>query len=466
MKKILPLIIIIFTLFSCTNDEITDPEIKNPDVENPDVVLPVVSYSIPDSLNFSAFNSKLILNIKNNGKAVINYNINSSDSSISFSLTSGDITAGNQSEIVVNANRNNLQIGKSYSKIFLTINNKIESIVVSVDTFKEQKTILPTDVVDAEYSKITDQLVYVSANPSRVNIFSSASETTETISLLYTPTCISISQDGKTAAVGHDGHITYVNLNNKSIINTYDVSCSANDIVLGNNKWAYVFPEQNQWTFIRCVNMNLPENNESIQSGSQIYAGTKGRLHPSGKYIYGANNGLSPSDIEKYNIQNGVAEYSYDSPYHGDYSMNGNLWFSEDGSRIFTRGKTVLKTSETKAQDMTYNGKINTDSNANIEWLDHSANKGNLYVILSNGDYWTNKRTPFVNVYNASNLNFKSKIELEKFAVPNNNGGGNFYDAEPYFVFSNSVGNNLFVLIKATGSGLDKEWGIQKITIE
>lgn len=466
MKKILTFAILLFTLFSCSNDEIADPEIKDPEVENPVVLPEDISYTFPDSLNFNAFNSKLILNIKNTGKALINYNINSSDSNISFSLTSGNITVGNQSEIVVNANRNNLPLGKSYFKIFLTINNKIESIIASVDTFREQKTILTTDVVDAEYSKITDQLVYVSANPSRVNIFSSASETTEIISLLYTPTCISISQDGKTAAVGHDGHITYVNLSNRSIINTYDVSCSATDIVLSNNKWAYVFPEQDQWEFIRCVNMNLSENNEGSQSGNQIYAGTKGRLHPSGKYIYGANNGLSPSDIEKYNIQNGIAEYSYDSPYHGDYAMNGNLWFSEDGTRIFTRGKTVLKTSETKAQDMIYNGKINTDSNANIEWLDHSSNKGNLYLILSAGDYWTNKKSPFVYVYNASNLNFKNKIILEKFAVSNNNGGGNFYDAEPYFVFSTSVGNTAYVLAKATGAGLDKEWCIQKFTIE
>lgn len=469
MKKFLTLAILLFTIFSCTTDELQEAENENPEIENPEIENPdtkVVAYSIPDSLNFDAFSSSLILNIKNEGTALIDYNINSSDIGISFSAVSGNIATGIQTEIVVSVNRNNLQIGKTYSKIYLAINGKIESIVVSVDHFIERKTILPTDVVDAEYSKITDQLVYVSASPSRVNIFSAGSETTQTISLLYTPTCISISQDGKTAAVGHDGHITYVNLNNKSIINTFDVSCSANDIVLGNNKWAYVFPEQNQWEYIRCVNLSLQENNEISQSGSSIYAGTKARLHPSGKYIYGADNGISPSDIEKYDIQNGVSNYAYDSPYHGDYPMNGNLWFSEDGTRIFTRGKTVLKASETKSQDMLYNGKINTTSNASIEWLDHSSIKSNLYIILSAGDYWTQTRSPFIHIYNAANLNYKTKIELEKFPVPNNNGGGKFYDAEPYFAFSNAAGNQVYVLMKATGAGLDKEWAMQKINIE
>jgi hypothetical protein len=69
----------------------------------------------------------------------------------------------------------------------------------------------------------------------------------------------------------------------------------------------------------------------------------------------------------------------YDSPYHGDYPMNGNLWFSEDGNRIFTSGKTVLKTSEIKSTDMLYNGTLNIDSN--IEWLEYSAGKNTLFVI-------------------------------------------------------------------------------------
>ena len=41
-----------------------------------------------------------------------------------------------------------------------------------------------------------------------------------------------------------------------------------------------------------------------------------------------------------------------------------------------------------------------------------------------------------------------------------------FYDAEPFFAFSNSAGNNLFVIVKATGAGLNKEWAIEKISIE
>lgn len=422
-------------------------------------------YTIPKSLNFSISDNTLKFTIKNEGNIPLLYNIDNTDNKITLSSNTGNIAIGSQKEITVAINKDGLPNGISNFNLNIHINNKPETIVLTVDNFKEQKLILNGDVIDAEYSKIKDQLVFVSANPSKVTIYNSNTANSESISLLYTPTCISISQDGETAVVGHDGHITYVNLKTKSIIKTYDVSCYALDIVLANNKWAYVFPKENQWTYIRCINMNTLVANEELSTGSQIYAGTKAKLHPSGKFIYGANNGLSPSDIEKYDIQNGVATKIYDSPYHGDYPMNGNLWFSEDGVRIFTRGRTVLKTSEIKSQDMIYNGKINTDSNTNIEWLDYSGEKSNLYVILNTGDVWSLTRSPYIYIYNSTNLTFKNKFELEKYQVQNNTGGATYYDAEPYYVFSNSTGNNIFILTKAKGSGLVNEWAIQKFII-
>jgi len=328
---------------------------------------------------------------------------------------------------------------------------------------KEQKIILKSNVIDAEYNKKTDQLVYISSNPSRIYIFDSNSEAIESIPLAYEPTCISISQDGETAAVGHDGYITYVNLKSKSIVNTYIVSCSALDIVLGNNKWAYVFPKKDQWTYIKSVNMNLSYDNEAPRSiYNQLFAGTKGRLHPSGKYIYATDN-----QMEKYDVQNGDIVNHNDAPSEGNYPMNGNLWFSEDGRRIFTRGKTVLNTSEIDNLDMNYNGTIDSDTDSNIEWLDHSSIKNNLYLIISDGKYWSSvKNRHYIYTYNASNITFKNKYELEKYFVSDNKGGGTYFEAEPYFVFSNSKGNSLFVVTKAIDSGLANEWAIQKIPID
>lgn len=429
-----------------------------------------VLYSIPDSIKFSTFSDSEKLIIKNEGSVSLSYNLSASDSYIDLPSEAGVVLVGEQKEITVNVNKEPLETGCFLPEIYVNINEVADTVAVKVEVFREQKQFLTTDIIDAEYSKATDRLVYVTTNSS-VNIYNASTQTTDIISLSYLPTCLSISIDGTKAAVGHDGHITYVNLQTKEIINTHDVSCNALDIVLGENEWAYVFPKQDQWARIRCIDVNLTNSTETTHTGNSIYAGTKAKLHPNGKYIYGADNGLSPSDLEKYDIQNGTAVYLYDSPYHGDYSISGDLWFSEDGKRIFTRGKNVFKTSETKEQDMLYNGAIQLESNSTysysrIIWLDHSEINKNLYILSSGDDYWDDANKPYVYVYNSDNLTFKSKIELEKYLVSDNLGGGNFYSAEPYFVFSKSNGEEIYVITKAVGSGLVNEWAIQTINTD
>jgi hypothetical protein len=425
-------------------------------------------YSTPDSIKFSVFSQSEKLIIHNQGNVSLTYTLTVSDDYIELPINTGEVLVGEQKETNVTINRENLETGIFLSELYITINDITDTVGIKVENFKEQKQIVTADIIDAEYSRATDHLVYITSN-STVNIYNSSTQTTDIVSLSYVPTCLSISLDGTKVAVGHDGHISYVNLQTKEIINTHDVSCYAIDIVLGDNGWAYVFPKQNQWARIHCVNVSLNNSNEVLHTGSYIYAGTKARLHPSGKYIYGADNGLSPSDLEKYNIQNGAAVYLYDSPYHGDYSISGDLWYSEDGKRIFTKGRNVFKTSELKEQDMLYNGSIqfeNTTSYSKIIWLDHLEVKKNLYILSAGEDYWDKANKPYVYVHNSDNLTFKYKIDLEKYLVPDNFGSGDFYPAEPYFVFSNSNGEEIYVITKAIGSGLVNEWALQTIKTE
>lgn len=330
---------------------------------------------------------------------------------------------------------------------------------------EEEKIELKTNVIDAEYSKKTDQLVYVSSNPAQVNIFDSNTGTLQKISLAYAPKCISIAQNGNTAVVGHDGHITHVNLKNPSIIQTYNISCSALDIVLGNNRWAYVFPEKDQWTYIKSVNMNLEYNYEMpISIYNQVHAGTKGRLHPSGKYIY-AQSPLSRGQVQRLTIKNGDIDDRYESDFEEESYTIPSIWFSEDGNRIFTRERSILKTSELNSLDGLYNGRIPSENNYKIDWLDHSSSKGKLYVIFSNGDQWNSIKLNNIYVFNDSDLSYVNKLDLEKYFNQTKKNSAETYDAIPYFVFSNSTGNRLFVITKALNSDLVNEWAIQKINI-
>lgn len=348
--------------------------------------------------------------------------------------------------------------------LFLILSCEKDSAIPIIKT-NPNSILLKSDVIDAEYSKSKESLVYISSSPSTLTVFNTNSEQFENIPLNYTPTCVSVSQDGETAVVGHDGHITYVNLTTKTILNSYSISCIALDIVLGNNKWAYVFPKDGQWTYIRSINMNLSYDNESNRTiYNQIHEGTFGRLHPSGNYIYSAND-LSPSTIKKVYIPNGEITDTYESKFEGGYSTRPNIWFSEDGRRVFSEKKIVLKTSDVNSLDLTYNGKIDPNTNSFIKWLDFSTIKNSLYVIAFEGDYSYQKIIPYVFIYDASNLVFMNKLELEKTFISDNKGGGTNYNSEPNFVFSNSSGNRLYILTKAVSPDLINQWAIQKINI-
>ncbi|MFW5879591.1 MAG: YncE family protein [Bacteroidota bacterium] len=429
-------------------------------------------YSIPDLIKFSTFSDSEKLIIKNEGSVSLSYNLSASDSYIDLPSNSGEVLAGEQKEILVNVNKESLETGSFYSEIYINFNKVADTVAVMVENFQEKKLYLTTDVIDAEFSKQTDKLFYISSNPLSLSILNTQDKTIEQISLTYIPTCISVSTDGTKAVVGHDGRISYVDVANKSIIKTIDVPCYVFDIAYGNNDWAYAIPKDGSHVRVQCINLidntivkHLMNGNRTVSDRSKI------KLHPSGNSIYLADNGVSPSDLDKLDISSDTAKYLYDSPYHGDYAISGDLWFSEDGKRIFTRGKSVFKTSVIREQDMLYNGKITLESNsshsyAKIVWLDHLETKKNLYLLSSGDNYWDGANKAYVYVYNSDNLTFKNKIELEKYLVSDNTGGGNFYQAEPYFVFSKSDGEEIYVITKAVGSGLLNEWAIQTINFE
>jgi hypothetical protein len=322
--------------------------------------------------------------------------------------------------------------------------NTVKTIPVKVQHFKETKWLISGNVIDAEFSKSLNRLVIVTSEPNELRVCNTADNTMRTLALNKTPKCISISPDGKKAAVGYDGAMSYIDLNSVSEISYNTVAANAFDIVLTDNSWVYVTPWEDQWCNISCY--NLQTGQETLSQGT-LYERTNIKLHPSGKYLYTAENGLSPSDIEKYDIQNGTAKYLYDSPYHGDYPFSGNLWFMEDGTRLISRGKTVLKLSENKDSDLRYAGSINADGQ--IISLDHRASINKICAIMSQSYNYDPKPSNKISFFEATYLNFEKSITLPDFSVPDGKGGQKFFKSNAKYCFFNSDGSNYIVIMQA-----------------
>ncbi|MBI2212145.1 MAG: BACON domain-containing protein [Acidobacteria bacterium] len=316
---------------------------------------------------------------------------------------------------------------------------------------------LPFRVIDAEYSKPLDAIIGLADSPNSLKIYRPASHSVVSVPLSSTAYAVSVGPDGMFAAVGHDHAISYVDLQNASVVKTLAVSSDVFDIVLGGNGYVYVFPRTDQWESIRCV--NVATGVETNSGGYSIYAATTARLHPGGKWIYGADTTLSPSDIEKYDISNGTAKVLYDSPYHGDYPMCGKLWFSEDGNRIYTGCGNVFRATSEPATDMTYAGTFAGESR--VRWASHSQAASAVAVLP---DYYYSYGNPprldhELHYYAPDFLNYLGKFTLPLFYVEGVTG-----QARGRWHFFNSSGMQQYVVVQVDeSSGILHDFGVASI---
>ncbi|WP_242393118.1 PKD domain-containing protein [Anaeromyxobacter oryzisoli] len=301
-------------------------------------------------------------------------------------------------------------------------------------------------VVDAEYSRALERVVIVGTSPNRLYLADPVGMTEQSVDLSLAPTSVSVSPDGLHAAVGHNGWVSYVRLSPAPLVVEKTIATTADvlDVVLAGNGWIYAFPRVDQWAEIHCLEISTAK--EVLSADWSIYAGTKAKLHPGGTSIYGADNGVSPSDIEKYDIASGTAKYLYDSPYHGDYAMCGDLWISEDGLRIFTacgntfHSNTVQGT--TAGSDMTYAGAL--EGTARVRWVDHSLAAHRVLAIPA-ADPWAYPPQPAAD----AELRVFSDDYLarqETVALPHLGISGTGYLVHGRFVFFSKDGTRRFVL--------------------
>ena len=382
---------------------------------------------------------------------------------ISLSSSSGSIAAEDSTLIEVYLDRaaapsDTLDI---VSSLYMTgAGAQADTVKVHVSNYDSPLWQLDFRIVDAEYCRATGKIVAVSADPSQFHLIDPAAQTIETVDLALPPTTVAIRFDGAYAIVGHDAMLTYIDAASVQIEKTLSLTINALDVILPSNGWAYVFPKRDQWSRIKCV--ELATGLEIDHVGYSIYAGTRARLHPSEDYIYGADNGLSPSDFEKYDIRDDTLHLMYDSPYHGDYSFSGDIWISDDGLRLFARSSNVFRSSEIRENDMLYAG--NLAGVSSLVWAEQSTVAGRVYILGAGGSYWDPLPTQLY-VYGSEYLAYRGKMSLPKYVVPSGEGGG-LFDALGQYVFVDEAGEYIYVLTQADAeSGLLYEWGVVTLSV-
>lgn len=435
------------------------------------------AYTITDSIKFPFYRDTEHILIQNQGNLRINYTLSSASPTIELSTKSGEIAPGDENQILASLNRGLLEEEIHSNNIYVTINEVHDTITVNIGGFEDGMYYFDEKPIDAEYSKNTDRLVYITENSS-LYIYNPLTNGTESIILPSIPTCISVSRDGSKAVIGHDSSISYVDLASKEIINTIEVSCKAADIVLGSNGWAYVFPENRLDYYkdlrISCLNLNVPDPDEKFHLGWPIGENQRAKLHPSGDFIFSSTTHLDPLSITKFDIKEGVAKelHSVSTDRVDSFVDNGGLWISEDGIHLFTPDRDIFKTSDNQDQSLEFTGTLNLKSYTThdlplIQGLDHSSYNSNIYVILTGPGSWEYHQDPNILVYDSNSMNFKNKIKLKQHYVRNYLDEFELSNARPLFIFSSSKSSEVYVVTEGFySSNSEYKWAIQNIKVE
>ncbi|MBI5527492.1 MAG: hypothetical protein HY897_14250 [Deltaproteobacteria bacterium] len=313
---------------------------------------------------------------------------------------------------------------------------KPDTVAVTASRFAE---VLPYAAVDAEYSTLLDRIVLVSANPNQLHIHDPATGKESAVALPQVPACVSVHPAAPFAAVCHDANVSYVNLSTATVERILPVSVNVYDAVLAANGWIYAVPTEGGWDAFRCIKVDTGE--ETVGADNDLLENTVIRLHPNGRWIYGANKS-HPNDLDKFSIEGGTATALYDSQYHGDYDMCENAWIYETGARIITACGNVFSSTELQETDMVYAGKI--ENSTSVVAAVHSSTAGAIVTVPGGERIWDDieNEDTVMNVYDPDFLTFRKQI-----ALPRMKEGDSKSVSHGRFVFFDSTGTKLFVVV-------------------
>ncbi|MGV8093515.1 MAG: hypothetical protein AB2L24_16770 [Mangrovibacterium sp.] len=420
----------------------------------------IYTYSLPVDFGTSA--SSKTLSISNNGNGILAWRFEGLPDWLTVSASSGISYGYSGTEIVFTCDRSKLEPGLNSATVYLKSNDPTNpsypiSALVRAPGSNANVRALEGNIVDVTFDKNTNTLYYVTSQPNKLVAYDVTDKSVaHEIALDKAPTCLAVSEDFTKAAVGHGGMISAIDLNNYSVVRTFEYGYTIYDMEWAKDDWFCYTKAGTYMNNLLWINISTSETAES--DDNEMDEGTYLKKVPKQPYIIAARRYTSPSGITVFDIDTKL-EKNYRHQSIGDY------WFSSNGEYMFESHGNVYRTSAIVAPSgrnpeyVTTIGKLQypTNNYYGIPWIDYCNTTHSIFG-LGNQDYQT--ISPQIYQFEDNDYTLVKTYIYDNFYQPE---AQMAYEVEAHYIFSNSSGTELSVLRKGKNNN---NWSIEFIPVQ
>ena len=322
----------------------------------------------------------------------------------------------------------------------------IPVVLVSGGLLTAQNTALTFRPVDAEYSNALDRIILVSASPNQIHIYNPVSRTDTALNLAAAPNAVSVSPDGRYAAVGHNNLISYVDLTNATVQKTLTVALNVTELVLAAD-YVYILPTMSVRISDGLITNALPSYQVPI----------KGLLSDGAIYSQDYSS-LTRRPVTGATIGTATTNYTYSSCYYSNPLPDPVVY--PGGNGIFDGcGRAWLGTAELPYSS-SLPGPSPESGIGRVVALATNALRGMAAVPVSGVTY-----APLT-IYSADNeiyfyASAHPPVLQGKFVIPDFAVNSASYQAHARWLFFDSAGARLYAIHQAdSSSGLLNDFAV------
>ncbi len=296
-------------------------------------------------------------------------------------------------------------------------------------------------IVEAEYNNKNNSLVMISSDKKKsLIVFYPETGKSESIAFPLTPTTFAIHPDGKRAIVGHNAYISIVNLEGtdgkpEKLGESFPVGFNVRSIIPTESNTVFVVPSYNSNGNVLLRSVDIQERREN--NGSDIAMPiTKNnavlKKQPGQPFVYLVNNDDSVSILS---IKEKTLGDSETFSFSQMYTVREDLWFSEEGNRIFTKSSGIFSTPTSEEGTVGYRGSF--EKVGRIKQMTHSTKCKKAVIISEEND-------KAIKTFSEPFYSFLSEITMPSLFF-NNREIVNSAD----FLFFKNTGEKVYIILNA-----------------